>query len=144
MSFMQNFFVVYFWPGIIFTPAEQPAAYGGVMMKRLCLTLVFCLSLFAAACGGGGDKPADKLNGSWTNELMTVNIDVKAGTYAGVALGQTFDNTLKILQETPAYVVFETSGKNGTSKVTAQFQPDGGLILQKEGSPLPMLMKPAK
>lgn len=100
------------------------------------LALVPLGPAFAQDC-----RYCQKAEGAWTCEMMTVRIDFDKGAYAGVALGQPFSHTLRLLEETPDYLIMEITGPDGPYKATVQFQPGGGLIL-KEGGPLPLMLKP--
>jgi hypothetical protein len=86
-----------------------------------------------------GEKPHEKLNGKWTSDVMTVKIDFDKGTYSGVAMGRRFNDDLKLVEESSEVVVFKADG----DKITAQFQPDGGILLTKKAG-VSVQMQPAE
>jgi len=112
------------------------------MLKHSLAALVFLVLLPLGPAAAQQDCNYCHLaNGAWTCELMTVHIDFDKGAYTGIALGQPFNYTIKLLDENPDYLVMEVIGPDGPYKATVQFQPSGGLII-KEGGPLPLLLKP--
>ena len=112
------------------------------MVKHWILSFCFIMIL-SAASALADDKPSDKLNGTWSNDIMTVTINVEQGTYSGVGLGVQFNNSINIVEEKPEYVVFDMTNEQGTFKVVAQFQADGSLMITKDGG-MPMVLQPSQ
>jgi len=112
------------------------------MLKHFLAALVFLVLIPLGPAAAEQDCGYCHLaNGAWTSELMTVHIDFDKGSYSGIALGQPFNYTVKLLDENPDYLVMEVTGPDGPYKATVQFRPSGGLII-KEGGPLPLLLSP--
>lgn len=86
------------------------------------------LALALAACD---DPPAphERLNGTWTSNIATAQFDFAAGVYKGVSLGEPFDKKLKLVEEMGNSVVFMSDD----TRITAQLQDDGSVVLMKEG-----------
>ena len=102
-----------------------------------CSCLVFCLFfILSTVTAFAADQLGPKLNGTWTNEIMTVTIDVDRGTYTGVERGVPFNNKIKIIDDGQVYVIYEMTSLQGTSQVYAQIL-DGNLIeTRTAGSPM--------
>ena len=111
------------------------------MLKNSLAALAFLAPLSLGAAFAQDCHYCQKANGAWTSELMTVHIDFEKGAYTGIAMGQPFSHTLKLLDENADFLVMEITGPDGPYKAIAQFQPGGGLII-KEGGPVPLMMKP--
>jgi hypothetical protein len=111
------------------------------MLKHFLAALVF-LALTAGPAFAQDCQYCQKANGAWTSGLMTVRIDFDKGAYTGVALFQPFNLPLKLLEETPDFLVMEIGAPEGPYKATVQFSPDGGLVLTAPGSPWPLVLQP--
>ncbi|HOW51797.1 MAG TPA: hypothetical protein PLV42_07120 [bacterium] len=103
---------------------------------KMIMAWALATALFFCACSAGGEKLHEKLNGSWKNDIMTVEYDFKGGVTRGVALGQEYEKKLSLVKEYGNVVVF----MSGDSKITGQFQEDGSIMLTKEGG-LPVVFK---
>ncbi|WP_111745599.1 hypothetical protein [Salinisphaera orenii] len=101
---------------------------------------IICALLVAASHASLAAKsPHERLSGTWTSDLMTVDIDFAAHDYKGVAMGQTFDHRLTLVRENPQYVVFKTDGNT----IVAQFQKGGKIMLTKQPDGIPVLLERA-
>ena len=102
-------------------------------MKKLIIITLFVVIGMLMGCS---DSPHQKINGTWTNAIMTVTIDFEKNIYSGVALGKSFKNKLSLVSENANIVVF----KSNNSKITCQIQDDDNIMLTKEGG-IPIVLK---
>lgn len=112
-----------------------------MLTRFICAICLFSLLTVGAAFADS--KPSDKLNGTWTNDLMTVTIDVANGLYTGILLGAPVDNRFKVIKEEPEYVLLEMTNATTTYKVVVQFQSNGDILMTKEGG-IPTILSPRK
>jgi hypothetical protein len=104
------------------------------------LTIIVLTLLVIQGCGGeNNENYHEKLNGRWTSDLMTVEIDFGSGTYTGVALGQQFSREIELVSATKEVIEFTS---NGTT-IIAQFQSDGSILLTRDGG-IPVNLKRAE
>jgi hypothetical protein len=82
------------------------------------------------ACCSHGSSLHDRLNGTWTSDVMTVTINFPAHKYSGVAMGEQFSHYLDLVSENANVVVF----KESDATIVCQIQDDGGIMLTKQGS----------
>ncbi len=89
-----------------------------------------------------GSLPHDRLNGTWTSDIMTITIDFPAHKYSGVAMGEPFSHYLDLVSENANVVVF----KESDATIVCQIQDDGSIMITKQGSEggIPMILHRAK
>ena len=89
---------------------------------------VFALLLIPALAAAG--PLADKLTGTWVNDISTLEIDVAKKQFGGVSLGSEFSHSnLEILSEKANYLKI-TAGGNA---YVIQFQGDGAIMVTRQG-----------
>ncbi len=102
---------------------------------------VLLVTLVLAGCT---HAPAlhDRLNGTWTSNIMTVTFDFPHHRYSGVIMGEQFSHHLDLISENPNIVVF----KESDATVVCQFQDDGDIMITKQGSEggIPLILHPAR
>lgn len=106
-------------------------------MLKYFSTLIILLISFSAC--GGSRSSVDKLNGTWTNPLMTISYDVKKEKTIITALGETEEKKFKIVKVDGAFITF----MSGDEEITAQFSNDDTMILSKKGG-IPVTMQRKK
>lgn len=97
-------------------------------MKLAYCAAVFLALIFSGSCSHSSAH--DRLNGTWTSDLMTVTIDFPAQKYSGVAMGQPFSQSLTLVSEQANVVTFQT---NATT-IVCQIQENGDIMLTKQGA----------
>jgi outer membrane lipoprotein-sorting protein len=102
-------------------------------------SMLLLLAILVIVLSGCTQKLSDKLNGKWQSDLMTVSIDLKSGTYNGVAMGEPFKHKVKVKEETDMYVILIVD----ENQITAQFNGDDRVTLTKEGG-IPIAFTRAK
>lgn len=102
-------------------------------------TLVVILLVMAFCCSAWAEEVHRKLNGVWVSDVLTVKIDFDKGTYESIFMGEEKVRKLAFVKELGNSVVFTID----ESKVTAQIQENGNVLLTKEGG-IPVLMKRVK
>lgn len=97
-------------------------------MKKLLIGLFALMVLVGCGSSSSAQSPSQRLNGTWESNVMTVTIDFNSSTYNGVALGEQFNKTLKLVSENENVVVFLSDD----ATITAQIQDDNHIILKKD------------
>lgn len=94
-------------------------------MGRWAIVAVFLL----AACGGAA-APSQRLNGTWRNELVTMQFDFSAGAFTVAAVrGPVVNSKLELVRESGNTVVFLVDGRT----LTAQLIGDDVMAVAEEG-----------
>jgi hypothetical protein len=112
-------------------------------MRRSSIAGLLAVVILAAGCSRSrGSSPHDRLNGTWTSNIMTVTIDFPAHKYSGVAMGEQFSHYLDLVSENANVVVF----KESDATIVCQIQDDGSIMITKQGSEggIPLILHRAK
>jgi hypothetical protein len=109
----------------------------GKQFTRLAVVIGFLLT----GCSHGV-SPHDRLNGTWTSNIMTVTIDFPDHKYSGVVMGEQFSHYLDLVSENANIVVF----KESDATVVCQIQDDGSIMITKQGPEggIPLILHRAK
>jgi len=111
-----------------------------MMRRKMLYTFgVGAMLLLLCACGSA---PHDKLNGTWTSDIMTVTIDFPNHKYTGSGFGHNWSHYLELVSEKGNVIQF----KESDAVVMCQLESDGTMILTKEGSEggIPLVMHRVK
>lgn len=111
------------------------------MKRKQSVRLALAIAFLLIGCSHGS-SPHDRLNGTWTSDIMTITIDFPAHKYSGVAMGEPFSHYLDLVSENANVVVF----KESDATIVCQIQDDGSIMITKQGSEggIPMILHRAK
>ncbi|MGB8414419.1 MAG: hypothetical protein WCE23_16510 [Candidatus Binatus sp.] len=112
------------------------------MKAKQVVQLAAAIAFLLMGCSHGSSSPHDRLNGTWTSNIMTVTIDFPAHKYSGVAMGEQFSHYLDLVSENANVVVF----KESDATIVCQIQDDGSIMITKQGSEggIPLILHRAK
>lgn len=96
---------------------------------RLFLIAVTMMGLFSVVGIATAASIADKLNGEWISQVMSVRIDLPTQTYDAIALGQSKKSVVKVVSEQGDTIRLDVNGKIFIAKIVN----DNALIMSKEG-----------
>ena len=85
------------------------------MKRKQSVQVAAAIAFLLIGCSHGS-SPHDRLNGTWTSDIMTITIDFPAHKYSGVAMGEPFSHYLDLVSENANVVVFKESDATVTSQ----------------------------